>query len=142
MFGHLWWSNGSQNALTLQFSQSSRSLILDSHVGEENNFPSTLVDSWIWDIIALIRFTRKEKNRKQKCNNMYTFCIHRRYPGKLSPSNGPNPPYIQCLVKDKRCCEQGSQLRALIEVKHCQQGEPLLGRFKSLPSPFGKFLAI
>lgn len=63
-------------------------LILIYHVGEKNNFPSTLPGSWLRMPPTPKQNIKQEKN-EQKFNNMYTSWIHGRYPEKLAPDSDP-----------------------------------------------------
>lgn len=60
-----------------------RSLILGSHVGEENNFPSTLVDSWLRH--HCINKIHKRKEKKIGNRNVIT-CILSVYIGDTQES--------------------------------------------------------
>ena len=73
---------------------------LDRMNGKKNCFPRTLLGSSLRPPCNKRQINRKKN--KQKFNIMYTFCIHGRYPGKLSnPHKWPNHLKYHLQLKSK-----------------------------------------
>lgn len=59
---------------------------LNKDVGEEKQFPFTLLGSWVADPCNKKVILTGNKTKQNTFDNMYISCIHRRDPGKLTNS--------------------------------------------------------